>query len=109
MKKKKGRWSFVGKKHTLKIDDDLWQITQQYVKDQLAILTRHNDAPNPPMTIAEFEDLAYDVARHPQMIRNLQAQIKRKQEREAAKARKAGKGPEFQKMKWWDGTEVNAD
>jgi len=82
----KGRWSFVGKKHTLKIDDDLWQITQQYVKDQLAILQRHNDAPNPPMTTAEFEDLTYDVARHPQQIRNLQAQIKRKQEREAKKA-----------------------
>lgn len=106
MKKKKRRWSFVGKKHTLKIDPDLWQLTQQYVKDQLAILQRHNDAPDPPMTIAEFEDLAYDVARHPQMIRNLQAQIKRKQEREARKSRKE---PEFQKMKWWDGTEVNAD
>jgi hypothetical protein len=82
----KGRWSFVGKKHTLKIDDDLWQLTQQYVKDQLAILTRYNDAPEPPMTTAEFEDLAYDVARHPQEIRNLEAQIKRKKEREERKA-----------------------
>jgi hypothetical protein len=81
----KGRWSFVGKKHTLKIDDDLWQLTQQYVKDQMAILNRYNDAPEPPMTQAEFEDLAYDVARHPQQIRNLQAQITRKREREAKK------------------------
>ncbi len=85
----RGRWSFVGKKHTLKIDPDLWQLTQQYVKDQLAILQRYNDAPDPPMTQAEFEDLAYDVARHPQQIRNLQVQIKRKQARGARAIEKA--------------------
>ncbi len=78
----KGRWSFVGKKHTLKIDDDLWQITQQYVKDQLAILTRHNDAPDPPMTNEEFADLAYAVAQHPQRIRDLQKKAERKKARE---------------------------
>ena len=87
----KGRWSFVGKKHRLKIDSDLWQITQQYVKDQLAILQRHNDAPDPPMTQAEFEDLAYDVARHPQEIRNLQAQAARKKAREVKKEEREAK------------------
>jgi len=43
----KGRFSFVGKKHTLKIDADIWQQSLQYVKDQLAILKRYGSDPQP--------------------------------------------------------------
>ena len=88
---KKRRYSFVGKKHTLKINDDIQVSAEQYVKDQLAILKRYSDNPQPDLTASEYSDLVYDVARHPQMIRNLQAQIKRKQEREVAKAAREAK------------------
>jgi len=79
---KKKRYSFVGKKHTLKIDPDIQLSAEQYVADQLVILADYNDAPHPPMTTDERSDLVYDVARHPQMIRNLEKQIERKRARD---------------------------
>lgn len=82
----KGRYSFVGKKRIVKIDADIWTHSLQYVKDQIAILNRHNDGPNPPLTIQEQEDLTYDVARHPQQIRNLRVKIDRSKAREERKA-----------------------
>jgi|SRR5271157_1142193 len=81
----KGRYSFVGKKRTIKIDEDIWTHSLQYVKDQLAILKRYSDSPEPPLTRQEEDDLTYDVARHPQQIRNLRAQIERKKVREEKK------------------------
>ena len=67
----KPRYSFVGKKHKLVIDPDIWTSTLQYVKDQLAIMKRHGSEPDPPLTDEEHNDLVYDIARHPQEIRNL--------------------------------------
>jgi len=81
----KRRYSFVGKKRTIKIDEDIWTHSLQYVKDQLAILKRYSDSPEPSLTAQEQDDLTYDVARHPQQIRNLRAKIKRKEEREEKK------------------------
>ncbi len=69
----KKRFSFVGKKHTLAIDDDIWTHTMQYCTDQINIMKRHGSAPNPPLTQEEFTDLVYVTAKYPQQIRNLQA------------------------------------
>jgi hypothetical protein len=71
----KKRYSFVGKKHVLKIDDDLWALTQQYVVDQINIMKRAGSAPNPPLTQEEFNDLVYVTAKYPQQVRNLQAKV----------------------------------
>ncbi|GEM_PF-4678511 len=98
---KKRRYSFVGKKHKLEIDPDLQQLTEEYVKKQFAIMERYGGKPK--LSKSEYSDLVYDIARHPQEIRNLRA---KEQKREARKARKE---PEWKKMKWWDGSEVNAD
>lgn len=72
----KKRFSFVGVKHVLKIDQDIWDHTQQYVVDQINIMKRHNSAPNPPLTEAEFKDLVYVTAKYPQQIRNAQTKPK---------------------------------
>lgn len=69
----KKRFTFVGKKHVLKIDDDIWTHTMQYVTDQIKIMQRHGSAPNPPLTQDEFNDLVYVTAKYPQQIRNLQS------------------------------------
>jgi len=71
----KKRFSFVGKKHTLKIDDDIWTSTMQYCTDQINIMKRHSSAPNPPLTQDEFNDLVYVTAKYPQQIRDLQKKI----------------------------------
>jgi hypothetical protein len=71
----KKRYSFVGKKHTLPIDDDIWALTQQYVNDQINIMKRHNSAPNPPLTEAEYNDLVYATAKYQQQVRNMQAKV----------------------------------
>jgi hypothetical protein len=67
----KKRFSFVGVKHTLKIDQDIWDHTQQYVVDQINIMKRHGSQPDPPLTKEEFEDLVYVTAKYPQQIRNM--------------------------------------
>ena len=71
----KKRFSFVGKKHALPIDDDIWTSTMQYVTDQINIMKRHGSAPNPPLTQAEFNDLVYVTAKYPQQIRDLQKRV----------------------------------
>jgi hypothetical protein len=71
----KKRYSFVGKKHTLKIDEDIWTHTMQYVTDEINIMKRHGSAPNPPLTAEEFKDLVYVTAKYPQQVRNLQAKV----------------------------------
>jgi len=81
----KGRFSFVGKKHTLKIDADIWQQSLQYVKDQLAILKRYGSDPQPPLTQQEEEDMAYAVTKYPQTVHNLKKKVERKKAREARK------------------------
>jgi hypothetical protein len=68
----KKRFSFVGKKHAIKIDDDIWTHTMSYVNDQINIMKRHGSAPNPPLTQDEYNDLVYVTAKYPQQIRNLQ-------------------------------------
>lgn len=67
----KKRYSFVGKKHTLKIDADIWTHTMRYVTDEINIMKRHGSAPNPPLTQEEFNDLVYVTAKYPQQVRNL--------------------------------------
>ena len=69
----KKRFPFVGKKHALAIDEDLWVLTMQYVNDQINIMKRHGSAPNPPLTQEEYNDLVYVTAKYPQQVRNLQA------------------------------------
>ena len=70
------RFSFSGVKRKVVIDDDIWQSTQQYVKDQIAIMKRHGS--DPGLTEEEFNDLAYTVAEYPQTIRNLQKKAEAK-------------------------------
>jgi len=74
VKKPKKRFSFVGVKHTLTIDQDIWDSTQQYVVDQINIMKRHGSQPEPPLTQPEFQDLVYVTAKYPQQIRNLRKQ-----------------------------------
>ncbi len=71
----KKRFPFVGKKHTLKIDEDIWTHTMQYVTDEINIMKRHGSAPNPPLTQEEFKDLVYVTAKYPQQVRNLQKKV----------------------------------
>lgn len=68
------RFDFVGVKHTLPIDQDIWDHTQQYVVDQINIMKRRGSAPDPPLTPEEFKDLVYVTAKYPQQIRNLRKQ-----------------------------------
>jgi hypothetical protein len=79
MKKPKPRYSFVGKKHTLPIDQDIWDSTQQYCLDQINIMKRHGSQPDPPLTEAEFKDLVYVTAKYPQQIRNLRKKYEQPQ------------------------------
>jgi len=67
----KKKYSWEGRKHTLPIDQDLWDLTQQYVKDQIALMARHGSQPEPPLTDAQFQDLVYATAKYPQQVRNL--------------------------------------
>jgi hypothetical protein len=71
-RKPKPRYSFVGKKHTLKIDDDIWAATSQYIVDQINIMKRHGAAPDPPLSPEEFNDLVYVTAKYPQQLRDLE-------------------------------------
>ena len=68
---KKKRFSFVGVKHAIKIDEDIWTHTMQYVTDQIKIMQRHGSQPDPPLTDEEFKDLVYVTAKYPQQIRNM--------------------------------------
>jgi hypothetical protein len=68
---KKKKYSWEGVKHAIPIDQDIWDHTQQYVKDQIAIMKRHGSEPDPPLTEAQFQDLVYVTARYPQQVRNL--------------------------------------
>jgi hypothetical protein len=65
------KYSWEGRKHSLPIDQDLWDLTQQYVKDQIALMARHGSEPKPPLTDAQFQDLVYATAKYPQQVRNL--------------------------------------
>ena len=67
----KKRFSFVGCKHSLKIDADIWTHTMQYVTDQIKIMQRHGSQPDPPLTAEEYNDLVYVTAKYPQQIRNM--------------------------------------
>jgi hypothetical protein len=67
----KPKYEFEGVKHTLEIDQDIWDHTQRYVLDQIAIMQRHGSQPDPPLTQAQFEDLVYVTAKYPQQVRNL--------------------------------------
>ena len=79
VKKDKKRFSFVGVKHVLSIDDDIWTHTMQYVNDQIKIMQRHGSQPDPPLTDAEFKDLVYVTAKYPQQIRNMRKQYEQPQ------------------------------
>lgn len=68
---KKKRFSFVGVKHVLLIDQDIWDHTQQYVLDQINIMKRHGSQPEPPLSPEEYKDLVYVTAKYPQQIRNM--------------------------------------
>lgn len=72
----KKRFSFVGVKHTLKIDEDIWTHTMQYVTDQIKIMQRHGSQPDPPLSQDEFNDLVYVTAKYPQQIRNMKNEVK---------------------------------
>jgi len=79
MKKTKKRFSFVGTKHVLPIDEDIWTHTMQYVNDQINIMKRHGSAPEPPLSQEEFKDLVYVTAKYPQQIRNMRKQYEQPQ------------------------------
>jgi hypothetical protein len=74
LNKQPKKYSFEGVKHVLKIDQDIWDHTQQYVVDQINIMKRHGSQPEPPLTQAQFNDLVYVTARYPQQVRNLRKQ-----------------------------------
>jgi hypothetical protein len=76
-KRKKKKYDFEGVKHTLLIDQDLWDLTQQYVKDQIALMKRHGSQPEPPLTDAQYRDLVYVTAKYPQQVRNLRKQFEK--------------------------------
>jgi len=67
----KKKYAWEGRKHTLPIDQDLWDLTQQYIRDQIALMARHGSQPEPPLTEAQFQDLVYATAKYPQQVRNL--------------------------------------
>jgi len=72
--KPKKRFSFVGVKHALPIDEDIWTHTMQYVTDQINIMKRHGSQPDPALSQEEFRDLVYVTAKYPQQIRNMRKQ-----------------------------------
>jgi hypothetical protein len=76
----KKKYSWEGKRHSLPIDQDIWDSTQQYVKDQIAIMARHGSQPEPPLTDAQFRDLVYATAKYPQQVRNLRKRFEKPDE-----------------------------
>jgi len=79
------RFSFEGVRYDTPIDQDLWDLTQQYVKDQIALMARHGSQPDPPLTEAQYQDLVYVTAKYPQQVRNL----RKKYEKDPDAERKA--------------------
>jgi hypothetical protein len=73
----KKKYSFEGVKHALKIDQDIWDSTQQYVIDQINIMKRHGSQPEPPLTEMQFNDLVYVTAKYSQQVRNLRKQLEK--------------------------------
>src|SRR5271157_2915981 len=74
-----------GVRYDTPIDQDLWDLTQQYVKDQIALMARHGSQPDPPLTEAQYQDLVYVTAKYPQQVRNL----RKKYEKDPDAERKA--------------------
>lgn len=56
----------------IQIDNDLLITTRQYIEDQLATMAKFGEAP--VLSAERYNRLVYDIARHPQEIRNWQKQ-----------------------------------